>query len=239
MFQEINRGHRRNLHAFLAGAVETQKAFLCDSDSYGMLRFDQFWEKPIPENLSNSSDVLIFLMRAKTSGGQNRARKYARVVDYLIAKGINDCERHLNEHGYENVLNKAIEEFPSTRNTRKKGTTRRISMSVPNSVVGRIERVKENCSVPVTFLIRCTMQPGGKGGLSGRIMLGIEPEESATLTSDQFREHLRKRGRSFKVETKLAGGVTPYVLSPDGLCVLGMRGDPLADPPNLQRPRRK
>ena len=76
MFTEINRGHRKNLHAFLAGAVETQKAFLCDSDSYGALRFDPFWGRKIPEKLSDSSDVLIFLMKAQTSGGQNRARTH-------------------------------------------------------------------------------------------------------------------------------------------------------------------
>jgi hypothetical protein len=39
MFRDFNRGHRKNLHAFLAGAVKTKKAFLCDPESYGVLRF--------------------------------------------------------------------------------------------------------------------------------------------------------------------------------------------------------
>jgi hypothetical protein len=235
MFSDIDRGHHKNLHAFLAGAVATKRAFLLDSRSYGLLRSNQSLCK-LPEKLTDSRGLMICMTKATSTGGENLAGKYARVVDYMVAKRINDPEGYLNQHGRENILNKAIAEFPSKRNTRKKGTSQRLTLRVRSSDAERIKRVQKKCDAPVTFLVRCEMAPGAKGGISGRIELGIEPKCDVELSSKQMRELIAKQSEAWKLETKLAGGISPQVVKRRGnyRFFVGLRGDPLVDPPKIR-----
>jgi hypothetical protein len=229
-FKQINRGHHKNMHAFINGAAKTIAAYRVEPFPYAMMRTDSFWgNKKVPKKVS-SRHIVIRLMEAKGST-ENRAGKYARVADYLLKKGIDDGESFLNQHGIDNVLKKASVEFPSTRNTRKGQKAHRLTLSVRNSDIERIRRVQENCDVPVGFLLRCEMAPRGKGGISGRIKLGIEPMTDTTLSSKEHQAHVSALAQSLKVETKLAGGITPYVeVQKNGWrFITGLRGDPLTD----------
>jgi hypothetical protein len=235
VWRDINRGHRKNLHAFLAGATNTKRAFLDDPDSYGVFRFNEFWtqQNKLPETIADAHPLMTFLMKATSDDAKKRAGRYARVVDYLIAKDITDCEAYLNQHGYEKILAKSVVEYPSNRNTRKNGTSKRVTLRMSNSDWERVQRVQQHSDVAVKFVLTCEMPPGGTGGISARLTFGIEPMTEEPISKEQFRANLREHMRSWEIETKLAGGITPYIESSrhGSRFILGMRGGPLAEVP--------
>jgi hypothetical protein len=160
MFQDLNRGHHKNLHAFIAAGAVAVTKFANDPAEYEQLKKEKFWADcgKKPRGAFTSKDVLIYLTGAITNDARRQAGKYAGAIDYMIAKKVNDYEAYLNRLGYEKILEAARSERPKGRAKGTPGPYIKVYMSPKE--FEPLGLILANCPTEVTFALVCRAGPG-------------------------------------------------------------------------------
>jgi hypothetical protein len=183
MFQDLNRGHHKKLHEFIAEGASTFIKLKNDDPAYELFKKEKFWidsDKTL-KGPCKASDVFIYLTGATSRDARRQAGKYARAVDYMISKRVNDYETHLNRFGVEKLVESARDQQnaakgqPKPSATQKKGAPPKDIPKqekdensrwafVGGRMLPRVYRnlgaILKNCPAEVEFTLNCRAGPG-------------------------------------------------------------------------------
>jgi len=110
-YREISAGFRKKLYNFFGLALKSYRKFLSDEIARKFLldqdNISRLREKPSLEKTSRL--LLYFLIDPQNEAERNTVGKYARVVDYLHKKGVDNAAAadYVEANGIEEILKKA------------------------------------------------------------------------------------------------------------------------------------
>jgi hypothetical protein len=206
MFQDLNRGHHKKLYEFIAASAVTFVRLSDDAAAWKLFKEEQFWDDcgRTPKGLTKSNDVLIYLTDAVTRDAIRQAGKYARVVDYMISKNINDYEAYLNRLGYEKILEAARSDQPNGRAQGWRWPY--VKVYIHPRAFESLGLILGNCPENVEFELACRAGPGSNSIVTGHCtpVTKIDQFPESELEVREYRKRLPKMVLSQKKLAKEA-----------------------------------
>lgn len=184
-FKTAAKSHHKQVHSIIADAAYFFKDLKDSATLHAKWLRETYWQESSqkPKGLDTSFDVLCYATGAITNDERREAGRYARAVDYMISKKINDYEKYLNQHGYTRLVDAARQgKTPAqVRSDKEKQQYIRVYLDNPSLA---LQKVLENRPTDVAFDLHCRLKAGPKRKVSAWISPVVKNGEDA-MTADE------------------------------------------------------